>query len=312
MTNKSYQTSGRRLKTIYDSQIFPLYNQDVFSTVSPKFVIVCAQPGAGKSRVSKRLRSAFIEAFAKAVHNDIDDMRRFHPRLNEILAEDPMRMGSHTQEDMSVWKGWLLSDSRASHKNVVLEISLKTADNTKKEIERFQSEGYGVELHVMAVNENISRLGIFQRFERAAKSENEAPRYVPPELHDDAYHALPRNVDDIERNCGLNLVTVNNRAGDIVYERREQLGRPMAMEAILLERNRAWLVEEAKEYFNAWKKVITAVQARPDDALKPAFYLADMQKAFTLGRSYPQVAIQTPATEQDLFPAAKPNSNMKP
>ncbi len=301
-TDKSYRTSGRRLKTIYDKKVYPEYNQDTFSTVSPRFIIVCAQPGAGKSRVSNRLRAALTEAFARAVHNDVDDMRRFHPRLNEILAEDPMKMGTHTHEDVSVWKGWLLDDSRVSRKNVVLEISLKTADNTKREIERFQREGYEVELHAMAVNENISRLGIFQRFERAIISSTDAPRYVPLDLHDDGYHALPRNVDDIEQNCDLDLVTVNNRAGDIIYERKNQAGRAQAMEAILLERNRAWIAGETKEYFDSWKKVIKAIQARPDGALKPAFYLSDLQKAVRQAYGGSHIVIGQAAVEQDLYP----------
>lgn len=300
------------MKAIYDKKIYSEYNQGAFSTVFPRLVIVCAQPGAGKSRVSKRLRTAFIEAFAKAVHNDVDDMRRFHPRLNQILAEDPMQMGTHTHEDVSIWKGWLLDDSRKSHKNVVLEISLKTADNTKREIERFQREGFGVELHVMAVNENVSRLGIFQRFERAVRVVKGAPRYVPLDLHDDAYYALPRNVDDIERNCGLNLVTVNNRAGDIIYERKEQIGRAQAMEAILLERNRAWLPEEVAEHFDGWKKVIKAIQERPDGLLKPAFYLSDLQHAVNQSRSSSHVVFRRPVAEQDLYPLLDLSHKPKP
>ncbi len=297
---KSYRLSGEQLSSIYNLDIRPEFLSGIPSIPNPRFVIICAQPGAGKSSVSNRVRNAFAEAFAAAAHVDPDEMRRFHAKLAEIKKEDPVRMGDHTHEDVSVWKGFLLTDARNLQNNVVTEITLQSASNTKQEIERFKQAGYGIELHAMAVHEDISRLGIFQRFEREAMRPGGTPRYVSMEYHDAAYHAMPRNVDEIERDYALDLVTVNTRSGDIVYKRSEQEGEPEAMQSILLERNRSWTAETRAAHISDWKDVVEDVKKRPSDILKPDFYLNDLRQAILMATGQPVIRIPSVAIEQDL------------
>ncbi len=297
---KSYRLSEEQLTLIYNSRISPRFLGNLPSVPNPRFVIICAQPGAGKSAVSMRIRSAFAQAFGNAAHIDPDLMREYHARLAEIQREDPVRMGDHTHEDASVWKGFLLSDARNARNNVVTEISLNSTDNTKLEIEKYQKTGYAIELHAMAVHEDISRLGIFQRFEKEVNRPNGNPRYVPMHFHDAAYHALPRNVDDVEHSFALNLVTVNTRAGDIVYKRSEQEGEPQAMKSILLERNRAWSAEERTSHLSDWGRIVEQVRARPAGLLKPDFYLADLHKAVLMAAKEPFIQIPAHAIEQDV------------
>lgn len=285
---------------IYRTHIHPEFLEGLPSVLSPRFVIICAQPGAGKSAVSKRVRSAFAQAFQEAAHVDPDELRRFHARLEEIKQDDPVRMGDHTHEDASIWKGFLLVDSREARNNVVTEITLKSADNTKQEIEKFQKAGYGIELHAMAVNEHLSRLGIFKRFEDAITIPDSTPRYVSIDYHDAAYHALPRNVDDLERSFSLNLVTVNTRAGDIVYQRVEQEGQPEAMQSIQLERNRSWSAEDRAIHISDWETILSQVKRRPNDKLKDAYYLADLHKSVLMATGQPVVQVPSHAVEQDV------------
>lgn len=300
MESKSYRLSEAQLTSTYNSIIRPQFLSDLPSILDPRFVIICAQPGAGKSAVSGRIRSDLAEAFQRAAHVDPDLMRKYHARIAGIKQEDPVHMGDHTHEDVSVWKGFLLEDAKSASNNIVTEISLKSADNTKKEIERFRQAGYGIELHAMAVHEDISRLGVFNRFEKEIKRPNGLPRYVPMELHDAAYHAMPRNVDDIERSFALNLVTVNTRAGDVVYKRFEQEGEPEAMKSILLERNRSWTAEMRATHISDWSKVIEDVKQRPSGILKPDFYLSDLRQAVLMATGQPVVHVPSAAIEQDI------------
>jgi hypothetical protein len=297
---KSYRLSERQLTSIYKEEIYPRFLEGLPSASNPCFVIICAQPGAGKSAISKRIRSKFAQAFARAAHIDPDLLREYHARLPEIKQEDPVRMGDHTHEDASIWKGYLLNDARDASNNVVTEISLTSADNTKREIEKYRNAGYSIQLHAVAVHEDISRLGIFNRFEKEAQRPNGTPRFVRMAYHDAAYHALPRNVDDLERNFGLNLVTVNARGGDVVYKRIEQAGEPGAMKAILLERNRSWSAEDRTTHLSDWQKVIEKVKARPSRNLKPGFYLADLHQAVLKATGQPIIKVPTHAIEQDV------------
>jgi hypothetical protein len=284
----------------YNNIILPKYKNNVPSVLEPRFVIICAQPGAGKSGLPSRLRNAFKEAAQHAVHVDVDNMRRFHARLDEIIAEDPIRMGEHTNEAVNIWKGFLLGDARRDNNNVVHEITLRTADVAKSEIDKYQKQGYAVELHTMAVHQHLSRLGVFQRFEGAIKSDRELPRYIPMAFHDVAYHALPRNVDDIERNFALSLVTVNTRGGDVVYSRSGQNGEPEAMQAILLERNRSWSAQDKAAHVADWAKVVKDVLARPNDKLKDAGYLKDLHEVLLAAVGQPFVQVPPHAKEQDV------------
>lgn len=297
---KSYRLSEAQLTSIYNNIIYPRFLAGLPSVLNPRFVIICAQPGAGKSSVSNRIRGEFIQAFEKAAHVDPDLMREYHARLDEIKKDDPVRMGDHTHEDASVWKGFLLTDARDANNNVVTEISLTSADNTKREIEKFRKSGYAIELHALAVHEDVSRLGIFQRFEKEAKRIDGMPRFVGMDYHDAAYHAMPRNVDDIERNLSINVVTVNTRSGDIVYKRTEQEGEPEAMKSILLERNRSWTAEDRASHISEWDKVIKLVRARPSGILKPDFYLADLHRAVFMATGQPVIQIPAHAIEQDV------------
>lgn len=306
---KSYRLSEEQLTSIYNTRISPRFLENIPSVPNPCFVIICAQPGAGKSAVSMRIRNAFAQAFGNAAHIDPDLMREYHARLAEIRREDPVRMGDHTHEDVSVWKGYLLNDARNARNNVVTEISLNSTDNTKQQIEKYQKAGYAIELHALAVHEDISRLGIFQRFEKEVNRPNGNPRYVPMHYHDAAYHALPRNVDEVERSFALNLVTVNTRSGDIVYKRSEQEGEPEAMKAILLERSRSWSGEDRAMHLSDWQKVVERVRTRPAGLLKPDFYLADLHRAVLSAAKQPIVKIPPHAIEQDIEKTIRRTAN---
>lgn len=209
-------------------------------------------------------------------------------------------MGDHTHEDASVWKGFLLHDARDAQNNIVTEITLKSTDNTKEEIIKSQAKGYAVELHVMAVHENKSRLGIFQRFEKAAKNSNATPRFVSMDYHDAAYHALPQNVDELERSFALNLVTVNTRSGSIIYKREEQIGEPEAMKTLILERSRVWTQEEQEMHTQGWDDVIQDFNRRSSGLLKPEFYMADLERAHMQAFGRPLIRIPAVAVEQDI------------
>jgi len=235
------------------------------------------------------------------VHVDIDDLRQFHPKLDDILNEDPINMGGHTHHDAGEWTGFLLHDAKSVKNNIVFEVTLGNINWIEPEIGQFQKDGYAVDLHVMAVHESISRLGLFQRFEAAIKlpSKDNPPRFVPVAYHDQAYKALPENVDHLERHCSLDIVTVNNRAGSILYRRDMQMGDPAAMNTILLERSRAWTRDERVNHLKDWQEIVKTALARPEGPLKPAFYLSAIREAALLAAGYPQIALSSPIAEQN-------------
>lgn len=300
----SYDVSQGEMQSIYKT-IFARYAQNYPSIQFPRIAILGGQPAAGKSSVAKRIMPSFSSA-AMPVHIDLDELRQFHPQYQTIYNTDPLNMGTHTHSAAGEWTVMLLHDAKTAKNDILYEITLRSVDWTKLEIERFKDDGYAVDLHVLAVHESISRLGLFQRFENAVK-EGKVPRFVPLAVHDAAYQNLPGNVDYLENTCFLDTVTVNNRKGDILYNREDQQGDPAAMKAILDERNRAWTLMESLEHQHDWETVITMAANRPDGPLKDPTYMTEIQQSALLMLQYPQIRLPKPAEEQDLANGPVPN-----
>lgn len=208
-------------------------------------------------------------------------------------------MTTHTEA--STLTGFILQDAKAIKNNIIFEVTLGNIDWIAPEIEKFKTDGYSVDMHVMAVHESLSRLGLFQRFEKsiALDDPNDPPRLVPVSYHDQAYQALPDNVEKLELNSPLDIVTVNSRSGTILYRRDNQDGAPNAKAAIILERSRAWLQEERLQHLKDWQDVLKTATSRSEGPLKPAFYIAAIRQAALLAAGYPHITLSAPAAEQD-------------
>lgn len=236
-----------------------------------------------------------------AVHVDVDALRPYHEKFDEIMRDAPMKMDDHTGYEVWVWKGYLLNDAHSAKNNVVMEVTLRTVDQTRDQINFFKKEGYAVDMHVLAVHESISRLAIFQRFEGMIER-GETPRRVDLDFHDQACAALPGNIREIEHQCALDLAAVHNREGRILYARRGQSGDARGEQAILLERERAWSSVESLQHITDWRNVAVKAQKRPAGPLKAAFYMTELQQAIMQGISHPQLQLPIPAIEQDRMP----------
>lgn len=306
-TEKSYRLSTQQLLSIYNDQIFPEYVQGKPSLINPRFVVICAQPGAGKSRLSQSIRDAFSQAAEAAVHVDVDLLRTYHEKIDQIVSDDPMNMDQHTGYEAWMWKGYIMQDASDARNNIVMEVTLRTVEETQKRIGFYKSQNYSVDLHAMAVHESISRFGIFKRFETQI-AVGETPRRVDLSFHDEACASLPSNVGILEAQCALDICAVHTRSGDILYHRKGQEGEPRAREAILIERERAWTVNDSLKHITDWRNLALQVQARPNGSLKEAFYMNELQQAIMMGISHPQLRLPLPAKEQNVQgPVAKPN-----
>ncbi len=151
----SYKLSNQDVLSVYQT-IFQRFAQGYPASDFPRFVILGAQPGAGKSVLSTRLKSEFGNA-AQPVHVDIDALREYHPLKAKILAEDPLNFGGHTHADSGLWTGFLLRDAQFTRSNILYEVSLRSPEWTKTEVDAFKSEGYAVDMHVLAVSKKCLR-----------------------------------------------------------------------------------------------------------------------------------------------------------
>jgi hypothetical protein len=136
---ESYNLSQEDIDSVYKT-IFQKFAANHPSLEFPRFVILGAQPGAGKSVFSRKLKREFEQA-AKPVHIDIDALRELHPYAERILHEDPLNFGGHTHADSGIWTAYLLRDAKMSKKSILYEASLRSAEWSKSEIEAFKADG---------------------------------------------------------------------------------------------------------------------------------------------------------------------------
>jgi hypothetical protein len=137
----------------------------------------------------------------------------------------------------------------------------------------------------MAVNEHVSRMSIFKRFENAIEAGRQ-PRYVPVGFHDHVYEVLPANVNDLEQGCEFDLVAVHNRRGNKLYERVGQFGLPQAAKSIITERDRAWTNDVKAKHMASWVGIVKIAIGRQSGSLKTEEYMSALIDSMRLAASF--------------------------
>lgn len=192
--------SPELLKAIFDREVRPIeYGHVVLgSQGAPVLVIVGGQPGAGKTR-----------SLAQAVggHPGIvavvgDKLRRFHPQYRQVMATDPLAMPAVTAQAANAWVHMSLDYLREAGRSVLLETTLRQPDAVEASLREFRAAGYATELRVLAVPEELSRMGTVTRYV-AQVSADGAGRWAPSRFHDAAYTAAPVS---LSRACEAGLV----------------------------------------------------------------------------------------------------------
>lgn len=119
-------------------------------------------------------------------------------------------------------------------------------------IKHIKAEGYQVDIMIMAINDQLSRAGIAERYEDK-KADGTIARWTPIEIHDAAYMDIPATVAAIEQESPIDSISVYNRAGGLLYGngregtfKRPSLNDSRTAESTLLE-ERALLSDKEKE-----------------------------------------------------------------
>lgn len=288
MDPDKYKLAPEALEDAY-REVYDFYAQNHASLTFPRIAILSAQPGAGKSTVFSMIESQF-DPDKKPVHIDIDETRNFNPRLEEMFEDDPFSTAYYTNADSWRLTKRLLDDSKAARNNIVYETTLRSVGDIEEIIKGFQSERYAVDLHALAVNAKTSVLGIHQRFE-ARLMHLEPARWTPINFHDEAYHVFPKNVSLLEKNAGLEFVSVYTRKGEVLYRNDKDPSKRASKEAIDQERNRIWIPEERNRHLSQWQQVSLMVAGRPDGKAKPQWYTEGVQGFLQEAELYAQAQV---------------------
>ncbi|MEE0162652.1 MAG: zeta toxin family protein [Sutterella wadsworthensis] len=252
----------------------------------PVVVFVGGQPGAGKSKSLERIQ----EHYPGIVPVIGDDLRSYHPDYRRLMRTDPLVMPQVTAHASGRWVEMSIDYLRGARRSTLVETTLRQAGVVGDTAAGFRQAGYRVELHVLAVPLEVSRLGTISRY-AGQVAEAGAGRWTSSKGHDVAARAVPATVHDLITSGAIDMVVIENRQGRAYYTAQVQPGTQAvvadrAVEAIKY----AWDVSslapgEARAWLNS---ATTAVQVCARTGQSDTDLLATISR--TVGHDAPKVA----------------------
>ena len=176
----------------------------------PTLVFIGGQPGSGKSRTV----SAREASLGAAVVVDSDELRKLHPRIRDIAAADPLRMDVLSNGPVPAWTRTFIDAARERRRNVIIENTFARPDAMIAEAGRFRDSGYRVVADAIITAPAASRLGIVDRYRRAAEA-GEIARWTTENAHTTAVDNIAGTIDELLRSGAVELVNMHTRSGPL-------------------------------------------------------------------------------------------------
>jgi hypothetical protein len=159
-----------------------------------------------------------------AVLVDPDDLRKYHPHVDEFRATHPYKWSGLTQEDAGQWAGKLLDSTVSAKKNLIFDTTLSNGEWASEFITDLQARGYDIEVRVVAANRLESEWGVDHRFTERFDGEG-VSRYVPEGAREAIYGKLPGSLDTIHSQTDV-PIRIFNREGAELYDSRIDTRQP--------------------------------------------------------------------------------------
>ena len=236
-------------------EILGYYKSMYSPTENPKVVLLGGQPGAGKSGleniINKKKNYASISG---------DDYREYHPRFKEINLEYGRDASKYTQQWAAEITEKLIKELRKEKYNLIIEGTLRTAELPLKEANAFKKADYKVELNVVVVKPEKSRLGTLERYEAMLK-QGKVPRMTPKEHHDLVVNNIGNNLEIIYNSKAFDNIKLFDRENNLLYNYKES-PNVNPKDILNKEFNRVWKKEEIEKFKEKWENLIKIMESR--------------------------------------------------
>ena len=203
------------------------------ASAKPKAIILCGQPGSGRSSQIPMVMQEFSESGA-------------------VLLDESQRQDKPQS---------LFEEALHGKKNLVINATLPNRGLLK----RLREEGYTTSIYVVSAHERESLLSLYQKYEGqlATIGIGNKPKLAE---HDEIYSKLPETLQRIEEEGLSDEIVIHDRKGNEKYRNHQADGRweqePQSSQALETSRNRVWTAEEIANYQEDWQRVIRSMYAR--------------------------------------------------
>ncbi len=236
-------------------EILGYYKSMYSPTENPKVALLGGQPGAGKSGLEN-----MVNIKKNYVSISGDDYREYHPRFKEINLEYGREASKYTQQWAAEITEKLIRELRKEKYNLIIEGTLRTAELPLKEASAFKKAGYEVELNVVVVKPEKSRLGTLERYEAMLK-QNKVPRMTPKEHHDLVVNNIGNNLEIIYNSKAFDNIKLFDRENNLLYNYKES-PNVNPKDILNKEFNRVWKKGEIEEFKEKWENLIKIMESR--------------------------------------------------
>ena len=236
-------------------EILEYYKSMYSSTENPKVTLLGGQPGAGKSGLEN-----MVNIKKNYVSISGDDYREYHPRFKEINLEYGREASKYTQQWAAEITEKLIKELRKEKYNLIIEGTLRTAELPLKEANAFKKAGYNVELNVVVVKPEKSRLGTLERYEAMLK-QGKVPRMTPKEHHDLVVNNIGNNLEIIYNSKAFDNIKLFDRENNLLYNYKES-PNVNPKDILNKEFNRVWKKGEIEEFKEKWENLIKIMESR--------------------------------------------------
>lgn len=179
--------------------------------------LICAQPGAGKTRLASELKRTRNAAFINA-----DEYRRYYPNYRALFRAVGDEVIALTSEFSGRITERLIDRLSADGYNLIVEGTMRTAEVPERTGRLLRSRGYKPELDVLLVRPEISWLRTLRRYAEMTDA-GTTPRKTAQSHHDSVVVRMPEN---LERLC----------REDVFYEVRIYQERKGRLESVYSQR----------------------------------------------------------------------------
>jgi len=234
----------------------------VFSGYTPQgqpvLVLLGGQPAAGKSQAMAAAEQRHANQHLVPLTGD--ELRRFHPRHQEILDNEPWMFPEATAQASGAWVRMSIEYARDNDYSLMLEGDFRDPAMTLATAEEFAGLGRRVEVVGLGVRAERSRLDSLYRFLAGG-------RWTPPERHDLAYRMMPETIAAAEASPAVHRITITDRSGAELYvnDRSSEsrwTNEPAVVNALHASRARPLPPNEAAGWLGLHQQVVTELAAR--------------------------------------------------
>ena len=240
---------------IFRDQIVPRLLAAGEPQARPVVVVLSAQPGAGKTRITSAMKEDFADR-GGAVAVDVDAFKPFYPDFRQLVGAHGSAAYDVTVPDARRWFEQALDNLAERQVNVVAEHGLRNQEVTDSLLNRFVAAEYRVEGALLATPAAVSRLGILERYQ-VGYEQLGFGRYVSEELHDQRYENLLHVADALDADPRVAAVSVYRRGDSEPMYRNERDAEGVwrvsrwTRDVVDAERNRPWTLRESSAYLRS-------------------------------------------------------------